>query len=75
MLGIQRKFGLFWHEKLDGVGSVEVMVKEELCKKMVCVWSVRSNVMKIVFVSVEDVLILIFVYALENSMRLEKSLW
>ena len=44
MLGMKgRKYNLWWPGKGDAVGGVGVMVKEELCKKVVEVRRVSDN--------------------------------
>ena len=55
MLGMKgRRYKIRWTGKGDGVGGVGVMVKEELCEKVVEVRRVRDRVMTLV-VFEEDV--------------------
>ena len=52
MLGMKgRRYKLWRSRKGDGVGSVGVMVKEELCKEVVEVRSLSNRVMTIAVVS------------------------
>ena len=49
MLGMKgRRYKLWWSGKGDGVGGVEVMVKEELCENVVEVRRVGDRVMTVV---------------------------
>ena len=49
MLGMKgRRYKLWWSGKRDGVGGVGVMVKEELCEKVVEVRMVSDRVMTVV---------------------------
>ena len=51
MLGMKgRRYKLSWSGKGDGVGGVGVMVKEELCEKVVEVRIVSDRVMTLVVV-------------------------
>ena len=51
MLGMKRRrYKLWWSGKGDGVGGVGVMVKEELCEKVVEVRRVSDRVMTCVVV-------------------------
>ena len=43
-----RRYKLWWSEKIDEVGGVGVMVKEELCEKVVEVRRVGDRVMTLV---------------------------
>ena len=57
-----RRYMLWWSGKGDGVGGVVVMMKEELCEKVVEVRRVSDRVTTVV-AFVEDVLRLICWYA------------
>ena len=57
-----RRYKLWWFVKGDGVGGVGVMIKDELCKKVVEVGKVSDRVMAVVLVF-EDVLRLVCGYA------------
>ena len=49
MLGMnERRYELWWSVNVDGVGGIGVMVKEELCKKVVDVRRVSDRVVKVV---------------------------
>ena len=49
MLGMEgRRYKLLWSGKGDGVGGVDVMVKEELCEKVVEVRMASDTVMTLV---------------------------
>ena len=61
---------MFWKE--DGVGGVGVMVKEELCEKVVEVRRVCDGVITVV-VFEEDVLRSICRYALQGGRRLKEK--
>ena len=61
-----RKYKLWWSGKVNGVSGVGVMVKEELCEKVVEVRRVSDRVMTLV-VFEEDVLRLICWYALQSG--------
>ena len=51
MLGLKgRRYDLWWSGKGDGVGGVGVMVKEELCEKVVEVRRVSDRVMTVAVV-------------------------
>ena len=65
MVGMKgRRYKQWWSGKGDGVGGVGVMVKEELCEKVVEVRMVSGRVMNVVVVVFEeDVLRLIYGYA------------
>ena len=54
-----RRYKLWWSGKGDGVGGVGVMVKEELCERLVEVRRVSDRVMSVAVVFEEDVLRLI----------------
>ena len=72
MLGMKgMRCRLWWSRKVDGVGGVGVMVKEELCEKGVDVRWVSDGVITVV-VFEEDVLKLICGYALQSGRRLEE---
>ena len=58
-----KRYKLWWYGKGDGVGDVEVMVKEELCEYVVEVRRASDRVMTVVVVFEEDVLRLICGYA------------
>ena len=62
----------WWFGKEDGVGGVGVMVKEELCEKVVEVRRVSDRVMTVVVVE-EDVLRLISWYAPQSGRSLEEN--
>ena len=65
MLGMEgRRHKLCWSGKGDGVGGVDVMVKEELCEKVVKVRMVSDGVMAVLLV-IEDEVLLICGYALQ----------
>ena len=68
MLGMKgRIYKLWWSGKGDGVGCVGVMVKEELCSKVVDVKMVSDGVMTLVVVFEEDMLRLICGYAPQSG--------
>ena len=74
MLGIKgRGYRLWWSGKGDGVGGVGVMVKEELCEKVVEVRRLSDGVMTLIVVFEEDVLRLIRGYAPQNGRSLEEK--
>ena len=51
MLGLKgRRYDLWWSGKGDGVGGVGVMVKEELCEKVVEVRRVSDRLMTVAVV-------------------------
>ena len=58
-----RRYKLWWSGKGDGVDGVEVLVKEELCEKVVEVRRASDRAMTAVVVFEEDVLRLICGYA------------
>ena len=66
-----RRCKLWWCGKGDGVGHVEVMVKEELCGKVVEVRRVSDRVMTVVVSFDYDLLRLICEYAPQSGRRLE----
>ena len=71
MLGIKgRRYELWWSGKGDGVCGVGVMVKEELCEKVLEVRRICDRVMTLV-VFEEDVLRLICGYAPQSG----RSFW
>ena len=73
MLGMKRIYKLCWSGKGDGVGSVGVMVKEEMCEKVVEVRRVSDRVITLVVAFEEDVLRLIYGYAPQNGRSLEEN--
>ena len=60
MPGIKRKW---WYGKRDGVGGLGVMVKEELCEKVVKVRMVSDRAMAVLVVFEDDVLRLVCAHA------------
>ena len=58
-----RRYKLCLYGKQNGVGGVGVMVKEELCEKVVEVRRVNDRVMAVVLIFEEDMLRLICRYA------------
>ena len=73
MLGMKgRRCKLWWSGKGDGVGGVGVMVKTELCEKVVEVRVVSDRVMAVV-VFEEDVLRLICWYTPQSGRSLEEK--
>ena len=56
---IGRRYRLLWSGKEDGVGGVGIIVKDELCEKVVEVRRVCNRVMTLFVVSEEDDLRLI----------------
>ena len=66
------KYKLWWSGKADGVGSVGIMVKEELCEKVVEDRRVTDGVI-IVVVFEEDVLRLIYGYAPQSGWTLKEK--
>ena len=70
-----RRYKLQWSGKGDGVGGVGVMVKEQLCEKVVEVRRVSDGVVIVVVVFVEDVLRLICGYAPQSGRSLEEKLY
>ena len=73
MLGMNcRRYKLWWSAKGDGVGGLGVMVKEELCEKVVIV-RMESDTVMIVVVFEEDVLRLMCGYALQSGKSFEKT--
>ena len=65
-----RRYKLWWSGIRDGV-----VVKEELCEKVVEVRRVSDSVMTVAVVFEEDVLRLICGYALQRGRSLKKSLF
>ena len=65
-----RRYKLWWVEKGYGVGDVGVMVKEELCEKVVEVRRICDGVVTVV-VFEEDVLRFICGYAPQSRSRLD----
>ena len=64
MMGMKgRKYKMWWSGKGDGVDGVGVVVKEELCDKVVEVRRVSDRVMTLVVVFEEDVLRFMCEYA------------
>ena len=55
MLVIKRRYKQWWSGKGDGVGGVGIIVKEELCEKVVEVRMVSDRVMAVVIFE-EDML-------------------
>ena len=71
MIGMKgRRYKLWWSGKGDGVRGVGVMVKEELCKKMV---EVSDRVMTLVVVLKEDVLRMSCGYAPQRGRSFEEK--
>ena len=74
MLGMKRKrYKLWWSGRGDGVGCVGVMVKEELCEKVVEVRRVSDRMITLVVGFEEDVLRLICGYAPQSGRNLEEK--
>ena len=74
MLGmVGRRYKLWWSGKLDGVGSVGVMVEEELCEEMMEVKRINDRVLTLIVVFEEDVLRLICGYAPQCGRCLEEK--
>ena len=67
-----RRYELWWSGKGDGVGGVIVMLKKELCEKVVEVRRVSDRVMTLV-VFEEDVLRLICGHAPQGDRSLEEK--
>ena len=72
-MGMRDSSALVGKSPDHGVGCVEVMVKEELCEKVVEVRRVSDRVMTAVVVLEEDVLKLICGYALQSGRTLEEK--
>ena len=68
-----RRYKLWWSGKGDGGGGVGAMAKEELCEKVVEVRRVSDRVMTFVAVFEEDVLRLIFDYALQSQRNFKEK--
>ena len=68
-----RRYKLWWFAKGDWVGGVEVMVKEELCEKLVEIGRVSSGVMAVVLVFEEDVLWLICGHVQQSGRSFEEK--
>ena len=68
-----RRYKLWWSGKGNGVGGVGVIVKEELCEKVVEVRRLRDRVMTLLVVFEEDVLRLICGYAPQSGRSLERK--
>ena len=66
---MERRLKLWWSLKRDGDGDVGVMMKEELCEKVLEVRRMSDRIMAVVFVFEEDVLRLTCVYVLKNGRR------
>ena len=77
MLGMEeRRYKLWWSGKGDAFGGDGVMVKEELCEKVVDVGRVRDGVVAVVLIFEEGVPRLICRYTLQNERCfLEKRLF
>ena len=75
MLGMKRRrYKQLWSGKGDEVGGVEVMVKDELCKKVVEVRRVSDSVMTVVVVVFEEYMLrLICGYAPKSGRSLEEK--
>ena len=72
MMGMKgRIFRLWWC--VDGVGGVRVMVKEELCRKVVEVRRVSDRVMSVIVVFEGEVLRLICGYAMQSGISLDEK--
>ena len=71
LLVMNGRYKLWWSGKGDGVGGVGVMVKEELCKKVVEVGRVSDRVMTVVVF--EDMLRLICECAPQSGKCLEET--
>ena len=68
-----RRYKLWWSRKGDGGGGVGVMVKEELCEKVVEVRRVSGGEMTLDAVFGEDVLRFICGYAPQSGRSLEEK--
>ena len=53
------RYSLWWSGKGDGIFGVDVMVKEELCEKVVKIGMMSDRVMTLVLVFEENMLMLI----------------
>lgn len=74
MMGVEgRKYKLWWKGNNDGVGGVGVLVKEELCEKVVEVRRRNDRVMTIVMVFEEEVVRLICGYAPQSGRTREEK--
>ena len=67
------RYKWWWSGKGDGVGGVEVMVKEKLCEKVVEVRWVSDRVMVVVLVFQEHVLRPIWGHARFSGRNLEEK--
>ena len=75
MLGMEEKrYKLWWSGKGDGVGGVIVMMKEELCERVVEVKRVSDRMIAVVLVFEKDVLRLIYMYAQHSGRIFEEKL-
>ena len=72
MLGMKGRRYTLWSGKGDGVGGVRVIVKAELCEKVVEVRRESDRVMTVV-VFEDDVLMWICVYAPQSGRSLEEK--
>ena len=68
-----RRYRLWWSGKGNGVGGVGVMVKDELCEKVVEVRRVSDRLMSVFVVFEEDVLRLICGYAPQSGSGFEEN--
>ena len=68
-----RRYKLWWSEIRNGVGSVGVVVKNELCDKMVDIRRVSDRVMTVVVVLEMDVLRLMYGYAPQSGRSLHEK--
>ena len=74
MQGVKgRRYKLWWSGKEDGDSGVGVVVKEELCEKVVEVRRVSDRVMTFVVVFEEEMLRLISRYAPQSERRFEEK--
>ena len=65
-LGVKdRRYKLWWSVNSDGIGGVGVLVKEELCEKLVEVRRRSDRVMTVMMVLEEEVLRTICVWSAE----------
>ena len=58
-----RRYKLWWSGNNDGIGGVEILVKEELCEKVVEVRRTSDRVMAMVLVLEEEVIRVTCAYA------------
>ena len=68
LLGVKgKRYKLWWSGNSDGTGGVGVLVKEELCKKLVEVRRRSDREMRVVMVLEEEVLRIIWVYGPQSG--------